>query len=539
VTDTSNLRIFIDAGRWPEAVPLQRIEVQRCLSRKGIANDLTLTKMKSLGWLCRRAAFFDEATSILRDAARLANESKLHKLHIRIQVEEAKLKLAQGFYRASEAQCKEILTLQKLHLTPDLYFEVEVAAIILENVVLSGRISKDVVEDILKQYQNCGNLGSGSYPLRDIALAVGKAMARDGCEAAAVKYFKQALEAQELVRPANHPETLLAACLLGFSLTDTGSKEGLELVQSAYVGLEQVIGPKHPWTLLAMHCVGWANIHLGTVDVAVGYLERSFQGSREVLGLSHSQTILTVGVLCHLLLGKGQTTKALKILRPIIAEDSQSLCEDVFNLAAFTNIAGEVFTKSNRKDKARDLYTRFIAEKGNLCQKDFFQLSKMYHALGEICFEEQNYAEAILYFEYAFEGRRNIYGAKGEDTLASMRKLGICYRKNFNEAMAQEFFLHIHTLRTKMLESAENTSGKESPSTLQAVHNLGIAWRDRRHFRSARSTFHRASTGRKKALGATHPLTKESERMEAVSLRDSDPIVRWIKESIFSSGQEY
>ena len=95
----------------------------------------------------------------------------------------------------------------------------------------------------------------------------------------AEKYYKKALEAQERVLGAEHPNTLVSVGNMGVLLSEMGNEEAEKYYKRALEAQERVLGVEHPNTLLSVVNTGKLFSEMGNNEEAE-VLQESLGGPR-------------------------------------------------------------------------------------------------------------------------------------------------------------------------------------------------------------------------------------------------------------------
>ena len=95
---------------------------------------------------------------------------------------------------------------------------------------------------------------------------------------------------------------------------DERLREAEQLLLESLAGKQQLLGPRHPETLIGVNQLGQLYMASRRLDMAEPYFHEALQGRREVLGPRHPQTLNAMGNLADLQRQKGRPRLARRTL---------------------------------------------------------------------------------------------------------------------------------------------------------------------------------------------------------------------------------
>jgi len=126
------------------------------------------------------------------------------------------------------------------------------------------------------------------------------------------------------------------------------------------------------------------------------------------------------------------------------------------------------------------------------------------NALGQVFWNEGNYAQAEAVFTRTIEAWSRGLGETHPYALMAMNNLGAVYRSEGKNAQAE-----VQLSRT--LEIRRRVSGAEHPDTLTVRHNLALVYQNEGKFERAEALFNEVEDARRRVLGSAHPDTLRTQ----------------------------
>jgi tetratricopeptide (TPR) repeat protein len=168
--------------------------------------------------------------------------------------------------------------------------------------------------------------------------------------AGAQPYYQRALEINERVLGAEHPDTATSLNNLGYLLQAQGDLMGARLYyQRALEINERVSGAEHPDTALSLNNLGYLLYALSDLAGAQPYIERALEINERVLGAEHPDTARSLNNLGGLMLEQGNLTdaqpylqRALEINERVLGTDHPITAQSLSNLGRLLQAMGNL-----------------------------------------------------------------------------------------------------------------------------------------------------------------------------------------------------
>ncbi|KAF2621980.1 kinesin light chain 1 [Macroventuria anomochaeta] len=200
---------------------------------------------------------------------------------------------------------------------------------------------------------------------------VGRCQASFGQYSAAETTHRQALSLREEVLGEKHPDTLMSMNNVATALSGQGQYIKAEKMLRKTLELrEEVLGEKHPSTLVSMNNLAVALNEQGDYAEAEKMHRETFKLRKGVLGEKHPDTLVSMNNVATALSGQGQYIKAEKMLRKtlelreeVLGEKHPSTLAGMNNLAEALSSQGKYVEAEKMHRKTFELSKEVLGEK--------------------------------------------------------------------------------------------------------------------------------------------------------------------------------
>ena len=242
----------------------------------------------------------------------------------------------------------------------------------------------------------------------------------------------------------------------GFRAVDTVVCKGLrEWIQDAALESSKNASSKNDEDYLSAARL----LHLqGKLDDAERLYKLSFQKRRELHGLEHTETLLSMGLLASIIKMRGRLDEAEPLMR-------QNL---------------ELQTRLHGMDHEDTLWAA--------------------NELGRLLKAQGHLEEAEIYCVQSMEGRLRLHGLNDARTLTSLNNVASLYMK-------QERLDEAYTLYHRALTAREAELGRDHAHTLSSMNNLALLLTKQGRLEEAEPLYKRALAGQIRTRGAHHRNT--------------------------------
>ncbi len=330
----------------------------------------------------------------------------------------------------------------------------------------------------------------------------------------ALRLFKEGYRLSTEVLGAKHPDTLISLNNLASIYQALGRlKEALPLFETGHRLKTEVLGAKHPDTLTSLNNL--ANIYqsLGRLKEALALFETGHRLKTEVLGAKHPSTLLTLNNLGFIYNAIGRLSEALplleksnRLLTEVLGKKHLDTLSSLNNLATIYQDLGSLSEALPLLETVYRLSKEVLGKKHLDTLSSLNNLASIYQALGRL-------KEALPLFETGYRLRTEVLGAKHPDTLTSLNNLANIYQSlgRLKEALA--LFETGHRLKTEVL-------GAKHPSTLLTLNNLGFIYNAIGRLSEALPLLEKSNRLLTEVLGKKHLDTLSSLNNLATIYRD-------------------
>jgi tetratricopeptide (TPR) repeat protein len=207
-------------------------------------------------------------------------------------------------------------------------------------------------------------------------------MGAQGSLADAERMYREVLQSREAALGTDNPETLTLLNNLAIILKTQGKlEEAEEVFASVLEGRERALGVEHPDTLSSLNNLGVVLDTMEKFDDAQEIYEEALEGRERVLGAKHPYTLGTAANLAALHFTKGNFTEAEQLYRWAFSTDEIAIGNDDMHVLANYHNFGKVLEMDGRRE------------------------------------------EALIWFQRAYEGRRELFGLNHPQTQMSLLAL--------------------------------------------------------------------------------------------------------------------
>ena len=331
--------------------------------------------------------------------------------------------------------------------------------------------------------------------------------------------FFTALQKRKEVVGEKHPSTLMSMANLASTYWRQGRWDEAEQLEARVLELrKEALGEKHPDTLTSMGNLALTYRDQGRWDEAEQLGVRVLEFRKEALGEMHPDTLTSMGNLALTYRDQGRWDEAEQLKVRVLEFRKEALGEKhPDTLTSMSNLAS-TYRDQGRWDEAEQLKVRVLElRKEALGEKHPSTLTSMSN-LASTYQDQGRWDEAEQLEVRVLELRKEVLGEKHPDTLTSMGNLALTYRDQGRWDEAEQ-------LGVRVLEFRKEALGEMHPDTLTSMGvDLALTYRDQGRWDEAEQLKVRVLEFRKEALGEKHPDTLTSMSNLASTYRDQG---RW------------
>jgi len=298
-----------------------------------------------------------------------------------------------------------------------------------------------------------------------------------------------------------HPKTLISRNNLASNYTKLGRLyEALPLFEKGYRLSSEVFGEKHPDTLRSLNNLAVIYKELGRLAEALPLYEKGYRLYSEVLGEKHPNTLVSLNNLALIYQDLGRLSEALplfekgyRLKKEVLGEKHPDTLLSMNNLALIYQILGILSEALPLSEKGYRLSSEELGEKHPDTLTSMNNLAGIYQDLGRL-------SEALPLFEKGYHLKKEVLGEKHPDTFLSMNNLALIYEKLGLYSEALPLFEKGYRFYSEVL-------GKKHPDTLHSLINLAGIHQDLGSLSDALPLLEKGYNLCSEVLGERHPLT--------------------------------
>ncbi len=178
----------------------------------------------------------------------------------------------------------------------------------------------------------------------------------------------------------------------------------------------EVLGPRHPDTLLSLNLCGVVAVRQGDTRTAERSFREAVEGARQALGSDHPQTLTWAGNLAGVLDMLGSTAEAEKLDREILERRRRALGSvHRDTLQSMNNLAG-VLMRQGKTAEAEELWREALTASRRTLGDDHPETLVQVGNLGELLSGQRRFAEAEPFLREALSGSIRVLSPEHPDT---------------------------------------------------------------------------------------------------------------------------
>jgi CHAT domain-containing protein/tetratricopeptide (TPR) repeat protein len=262
----------------------------------------------------------------------------------------------------------------------------------------------------------------------------------------------------------------------------------------------QVLGPEHPYTIVALNDLASMYSELGDHGSAEPLLRHALAVRERILGPEHPHTALSLSNLALLYWNMGANEKAEPLYRRALTIREKVLGPEHPDTAlAISSLAG-VYSRTGDYDKAEQLFLRSLAIVEQTAGPDHPQTAVVLSGLSALYLETGAYSKAEGLLRRALTIREKALGPEHPVTADSLHNLARLY-----ESMDADDKVEPLLRRSFMIY--EKSRGPEHPNTARSLNALAAHYYKMGAYDKAEPLYKRSLEIHEKALGPDHPST--------------------------------
>ena len=261
-----------------------------------------------------------------------------------------------------------------------------------------------------------------------------------------------------------------------------------------------LLGPEHPDTLLALHCLAIDYGRLGDYGRAREVAEHEYETKSRLLGPEHPDTLSALHNLVIFCDDLGDYGRARELAEQVYEAQSRQLGpEHPDTLLALGGLARE-YNRLGDYGRARELAEQEYEAQSRLLGPEHPDTLRTLNDLALHCGDLGDYGRARELAEQVYETQSRLLGPEHPETLLALGNLAVDYKCLGDYDRARELAERVYEARSRVL-------GPEHPNTLSALGNLALDYSALGDHGRARELAERAYEAQSRTLGPEHPDT--------------------------------
>lgn len=283
----------------------------------------------------------------------------------------------------------------------------------------------------------------------------------------ALKWAKRVVDRLNYICGKHYPsQRLTALSNLAATYSELGNhKKALELHEKIWSLRREMLGERHPDTLLSLSYIAWAYGELGNHRKELELKEKVYALRCEVLGEQHIETLKSLNNLAVAHSNCSNYQKALELhkkelllTRETLGEKNTGVLISLNNIAFTHGKLGDYQTAVELLEKVCEQLCELDGEKSPRTLTSFSNLAYVYGKIG-------NHQKELELAQKVYVLRCQVLGEKHPDTLAELSGLADIYSNVGNYQKALELHNRAYAFRCEVL-------GENHPRTLASLNSL-------------------------------------------------------------------
>jgi tetratricopeptide (TPR) repeat protein len=229
---------------------------------------------------------------------------------------------------------------------------------------------------------------------------------------------------------------------------------------------DQVLGPGHPDSMVAVERLAGAYVTAGRVSEAVAWYQRIMADWGRAFGPDHPRTLAARVRLGRVLVTAGLYDDAIAVLTAALNDAERAYGPAHPECAIIRDEVAGGYRAAGELNEAIRLYRLILGERERTLGAQHLDTMQTRQQLAEAYLADGRTKEAFSQYKKAVADLQRSQGAEHPDTLRAKGALASAYNQAGRMALAVQLFEQVHASLTKVL-------GGDHPDTLAAGLNLG------------------------------------------------------------------
>jgi tetratricopeptide (TPR) repeat protein len=272
---------------------------------------------------------------------------------------------------------------------------------------------------------------------------------------------------------------------------------------------DQVLGPGHPDSMIAVERLAAAYVAAGRVAEAVAWYQRIMADWGRAFGPDHPRTLAARVRLGRVLVTAGQYADAIAVLTAALNDAERAYGPTHPECAIIRDEVAAGYRAAGELNEAIRLYRLILGERERSLGSQHPDTMQTRQQLAEAYLVDGRTKEAFSQYKKAVADLQRSLGADHPDTLRARSALAAAYHQAGRMAMAVQMFEQVHA-------SLTSTLGRDHPDTLSAALNLGRVYYGVGRLTDAGGVLADTVARGERVLAPADPLTKAARESLAI-----------------------
>jgi tetratricopeptide (TPR) repeat protein len=272
---------------------------------------------------------------------------------------------------------------------------------------------------------------------------------------------------------------------------------------------DQVFGPGHPDSMVAVERLASAYVSAGRVSEAVAWYQRIMADWGRAFGPDHPRTLAARVRLGRVLVTAGLYEDAIAVLTAALNDAERAYGPGHPECAIIRDEVAAGYRAAGELSEAIRLYRLILGERERSLGSQHPDTMQTRQLLAEAYLADGRTKEAFSQYKKAVSDLQRSQGPDHPDTLRARSALAAAYHQSGRMAMAVQMYEQVHTSLGRVL-------GPDHPDTLSAALNLGRVYYAVGRLTDAGALLEDTVTRGERVLAPADPLTKAARESLAV-----------------------
>ena len=266
---------------------------------------------------------------------------------------------------------------------------------------------------------------NGLHPL---LLRAGQSLDDASLTGPAVEYWTQLTTTGDQIFGPGHPDSMIAVERLASAYVAAGRvAEAVAWYQRIMAEWGHAFGPDHPRTLAARVRLGRVLVTAGLYEDAIGVLTAALNDAERAYGPGHPESASIRDEVAAGYRAAGELNEAIRLYRLILGERERSLGAQHHDTMATRQLLAEAYLADGRTKEAFSQYKKAVADLQRSQGRDHPDTLRAQGALAAAYHQAGRMALALQMYEQVHSSLAQVLGSDHADTLRASLNLGRVY----------------------------------------------------------------------------------------------------------------